>query len=214
MELEPIKLIEFKQEINELIDKYIECFNNNIENRSSQKILSQIISYYKRMKLVYESTHSDSEEMGLSDNLVISEEDNCVNIIDEMGLSDDLVISEKDNYANIITDFTYSDNRRNEENIRRKILGLSNSIGYNVANDLDDDPNYLNKNNWDSSMDPISYISENKFIQTKEKSTVKEYLPNQHIINNSKNTIKKFESLPDIEIIDNNIIVDYEEPQI
>lgn len=209
MDLDQIKLIEFKQEINELIDEYLKCFNNGLDNKNSQKILSTVINYYKRMKSVYENTHSDS---------------------DDMILSDDIVLSDEENYTNIMTDCTYSNNdKKHETDIRRRLLGLhnDNSVGYIGGNNLDDEfknnTHYKRvqfmedpfQNNWDSSVDPVTYNTKIPGNQNEEKNkTTKEYLPNQHIINNAKKTIIVFESLSNIEIIDNDITVDYDEPQI
>lgn len=200
MELDIIKLVDFKQGINEMIDKYMIYLKDNTNSiDSTKKVLPLVISYYNRTKIIYENVRNCDDNNNNSD-------DNS-----DMVLSDELVLSE-DNYSDIMNNRTYT-STDNEANIRKKLLGVGNENNFYSFK--------MNNHNWDSSTDPTIYNFDNNndpSSDTNDNCPIikepKEYQPNQHIINNCKKTIKDFESLVDLEIVDDNNTVDYEEPKI
>ena len=65
---------EFKNDINEFIDHYI---NSDNDNELSMRLISQVMTYYQRMREVYRTNYSDSDENDNSeDELDDSEDDN------------------------------------------------------------------------------------------------------------------------------------------
>lgn len=208
------KILKFKEEINILIDNYINIIinnnnvnatnNDNINNNDNIKyFLPQLISYYERMKLIYDSYQSDSYTV-ISD---ISDSDD-----DNRFLFNNTYLQQNDMYDN---DY-YFNNYRDYDSIQQnKTKNNFYSVGemYDGLDNLDKSCYY------DAADNNKNYTlsDDNKICDNLDELYNYDTVDNNenYISNNTKKTIKIFISEPDIEILKDNYLVDYyNEPTI
>ncbi|XWV25663.1 putative ORFan [Tupanvirus deep ocean] len=196
MALNIADIIRFKQQINETIDEYLNIVNTNAsDNNHLEKVIKQMISYFDRMKSVYSSQQEDDDE----DDEFISEDND-------------------DDYTNIMEGRIYSNmnNIRDpelslmENQLQRKLLGLNSDLGYREFSSLEDMGTIE-----DNSVDPTFYDSTNETnTADSDNNDDDDDEPGDCIVNNTRKTVKIFVSEPDIELVDENIVVDYNDPSI
>ena len=202
-------LVKFKQDINDLVDRCIEFVKEerkNKDNSDMMRLITQVMTYYERMKVVYSNVQSEDDD----DDALISEDSDT-------------------DFTNIMADRVYcnphnindDDARtfRQENEMRRKLLGL-NYDGYNEFDRTDDtsvDPTIYDDTNsttWGQS--PTDHVPDE--ISEEEEQNLDacergERSANENfVMNNQKKTLKDFVEETDIELINENI--DYEEPPI
>lgn len=192
-----VDIVKFKQEINESIDQYIEIIKGNKpDDNNIKRIITQTMSYFERMKVIYDSKQSSDDE-----NSFLSEE------------------SDED-YAKIMKDRIYinhnnlsSDENKSENEVRGRVSQSNISLNYSEfnMNDLDD----LDKHE-DNPMDSPFYdtfdlSSENEKPLDEEDDDEE---PGDPTINNSKKTIIPFIPDDNLEISDELSTVDYNDPSI
>lgn len=220
--LEIIKMQHFKQEINEKIDTYISDLQKNSTGKiNNKRLLTHVVTYYERMKNIYECQKESDDENDDKNNPFMDDESDTV-------LSD----TDDNDYAKIFENKIYVNNSsQREKEIRDKILGMDNTSNddkfYNRLNRtiLTQTQNIGDKNiveNGDSSVDENMYSlgkiisdDENNANDESEKESDNETFDEVYdpVINNKKSVFKTLK--PDIEIIvdDNNADDDdYNEP--
>jgi hypothetical protein len=182
------ELIKFKQEISTVLDTCIENIKTKKSDDSNlERLLLQVMTYYDRMKNVYSSQQSDDDEY----NKYISDESD-----------------KDDDYTKIMQNrvFINPNNFRDEnlvgqENeLRRKLLGLDYNLGFNEYDDNSADPPFYGDNN-----------NENNENNEPEEESDDD---GDYILNNTKKTLKAFVPTINIEIVNEDSHIDYNEPTI
>ena len=229
-----LNLTKFKQEINEIIEKYIEDLHNNgtSNNDPNHRIINQVVTYYEKMKNIYSCRHEKDDEDGFIDDDDDEEDENEDD--ENNGNSSD----DSNDYSNIMEDRTYRNDPgkheldRQGDSIRRRLLGI-NDLN-NVFDDDDDETTvidtdtdlaYKNINNStepsDSSADPVIYDynvdekntpidSKDQNENTENSESSEEDIPGSYIIRNIKKTYKNDGLNSEIVIDDSEI--NYDEP--
>ena len=192
-EEEIINLVKFKQEVTDAIDNCINLIkNNDTGNSEAKRLITQVMTYYERMKTIYSSHYESDDETDLG--CVSEESDDSNSMEDYTKLMKDRIF--------ISPNSTTSKNLMQEEAaIRRRLLGLDNEFDV-----LDDNVEHMGLLD-DQSTDPPIYDDTNSNQENFELETDEDYV--------SHNTKKIFKTLPpDTEIIINENTEDYDEPDI
>lgn len=210
-----MNLVQFRQELNESIDRCIEIINNGGYTGTIDypKIMSLMISYYNRTKTIYSSKveSDDSNEDVLSSE---GDSGNYTSIMsDRIYHSNDTILK---GITKEIEDVTIQENR-----IRRQMLGLSygelNNSDNQYESDNINDPNF----DKDSSVDPVIYDelndSDPEIITHNSRridniDDIIDENDNDYIAHNTKN--KYVNIIPDIEIITDEVTIDYDDPKL
>lgn len=216
-----VSLTKFKQELNDMIDKYMDDLQNDrcTQNDNTSRILRQIIPYYERTKMIYSCTKEDDDE---DDNEELDFGDG------DDGDDDNEENSEE--YENIMQNRVFrnensiSHDARQENMIRRKILGLNDLDGVfedNITDDNSDGETVLSPGPTDSSVDPVIYdlaLDKNNVPDNKEpvadasseSNDEAEDIPNKFIERNIKHKYK--ENILESDIIVDDSDINYDEP--
>lgn len=220
-------IVTFKQEINDLIT---ECLKS--ENEDRMRLLSQMMTYFVRMKNVYSCCQSDDDDKvddDTEDNFLSDESDTDYTKI----MENRVYSSQYNSTRNYITnDNLDSVNNEIEKKITKKLLGINDMndgidvidvIDYNRNNFYDISDNNLMD---DNSVDQMNYLlanNENSDHGSNDNSNDNNNENSNHvddenthdvIQNNTKKTLKEFVAESYIEIIDKDQPIDYNEPTI
>ncbi|XWV26639.1 hypothetical protein QJ857_gp0422 [Tupanvirus soda lake] len=195
-------IIRFKQEINKTIDDYLNIVNTNApDDNHLEKVIKQMMTYFDRMRSVYSSQQENDDDDDDNDEFISEDND--------------------DDYTNIMEGRIYSNtnNFRDpelalmENQLQRKLLGLNYDLSYRDFSSLDHMGTIE-----DNSVDPTFYDNTNEINTTEDDTNDSndddDEEPGDCIVNNTKKTVKIFVSEPDIELVDENIVVDYNDPSI
>ena len=154
-ESESNDLLEFKKQINEMIDLRLEEIKDSTISKKKY-ILMQVHNYFIRMKNIYQSQFSYSDETTNDhpddDDNYINDDDNDINNDnDEFEILSD-IRSEPDEYQLIVE--SECQNYNNENDVRKKILGLSDKDEFSKyeSSNSDDHPNNTDHNIYNSNI--------------------------------------------------------------
>ena len=190
------ELISFKEDINKTINEYLEILQiNGSDNNNTGKILSQVKSYYGRMKLIYENQYGSSDDETCTSFASDETSDNYDNDEDYGKLMENRVYANHNNIRdNLVSE--------RENDLRRKILGLNYlisgnegyTLGFNEQEDIDD-----------TSVDPIDYSDKNDPVTFSDED-------GDPVSNNTKISLIPFPE-SEIEIIVSETGIDYDDPK-
>lgn len=148
-------IIQFKQEINEAIDRYIEILKTDPKgNYPENKYMIQVVGYFDRMRSVHSSQQSDDDEEDIDDDI-----DSSIFVDD----NDDDNIFDDDDHENIMNGrfFSRLDVHDNDENkLRKQLLGFNDED--NELESVLSDSYQSEESENDSNTDPINNIKKNK----------------------------------------------------
>lgn len=220
-------IVKFRQEINQTIDKCLEDIRaNKDEVNDDKRLLTVTLTYYNRMKSVYNCHQSDDDDD--DDDKIISDVSNDSDDDDSTDYSRVVRNRVWANPSNVIQNSALI----NDENtIRRNLLSLDYGFGEN-NNILDDDDDlYAGIALNDTSVDPVNYSasdltnnasddnntniidnSSGKDIEEVEDDEEDEHA--NHVLNNIRKTLLTFVPESDIEILIDDATIDYNDPII
>jgi len=205
MAIDIVEIIKFKQEVNDTIDNCINIIRTGKPDDDNQlRLLTQVTTYYDRMKILYANQHGESDD---DDKFISDESDNE----DYSKIMENRVFANPNNVRDDNLD-------KDEMKIRNQVLGLNFNISYQELNNLND-MNDMSQifNGDDTSVDPNIYDANENNVENNEENNEESDEDDQNndpIINNTKKTLKLFVPEPDVEIINGDTMVDYDEPSI
>lgn len=217
------KIIKFKQEITEHIDKCLEMLNDDITswningitpddiidgilNDNQMKTLTLTITYYDRILNVYNTNQSDDDE-----NEIQSENSDSDNLYSHFNSP------ESEDYSSVMENKVWT----NQNNFPQLTSERDNYFGSDLENDNSVDPiNYdvsdiIGTNNKENNIDDKD--DNEYFINFEEDEMVNIYESDDdddYLSNNIRKSLLPFVTESNIEVLDENIDVDYNEPII
>jgi len=213
------EFVQFRQELNDMIDEVINRLKSgDYRYEGNIKTIAQTLTYFNRIKNFNNCTKEDDDE----------EDDNEENV-DDLFLSDE----DEDEYTKIMRNHIYynKDNMISDKNqdCYKSLKGTFRDDDFKydkhyVLSNISEDINrqILGLND-DNSVDPPIYgdsdhnddiINDEDLFFNSDTSGTSDDEHNNHILNNNKKTLKNFIVNPDIEITDENIKINYDEPII
>ena len=214
-----VNLIKFKQEINENIDVCIKNLEQDtFTDNHIKRLMTQIMTYYDRMKHVYCCRRESDDEKEVDDN----NEDEFMLDDDENDIND----NDDSDYTNLMAGRIYGNESSKENEMRRKLLGIDFSLQDTLdENDDNNDNDVLDGMSFDfgsnkistpidSSVDPQLYDNEIPITQNDNSDDVEEHdndEPGNFIIRNEK---QSFKAETDQEIIIDNDDINYDDPVV